>query len=72
MDGGHPSPYTLSSWREIDEPYGDKQIGSSAMPYKRNPMRSERICSLARFVISLQTSPVNTVAWVGWVVEVAE
>jgi len=52
----------LSSRREIDEPFEENQVGSSAMPYKKNPMRSERICSLARFVISLQSSAANTVA----------
>jgi adenylosuccinate lyase len=50
----------LAHEREIDEPFGSKQIGSSAMAYKRNPMRSERICSLARFVHSLATSPRET------------
>ncbi len=52
----------LSHRKEIEEPIEAKQIGSSAMAYKRNPMRSERICSLARFVISLQSSPANTLA----------
>jgi len=46
----------LASRKEIEEPFGKKQIGSSAMAYKRNPMRSERICSLSRF---LMTMPMN-------------
>jgi adenylosuccinate lyase len=50
----------LAHEREVEEPFGAKQIGSSAMAYKRNPMRSERICSLARFVHSLATSPRET------------
>ncbi|MGI9516813.1 MAG: adenylosuccinate lyase [Pirellulaceae bacterium] len=52
----------LAHRKEIEEPFEARQIGSSAMPYKRNPMRSERICALARFVISLQSSPANTLA----------
>ncbi len=48
--------------KEMEEPFEKDQIGSSAMAYKRNPMRSERMCALARFVISLQTSPPQTLA----------
>lgn len=48
--------------KEMEEPFEKDQIGSSAMAYKRNPMRSERMCALSRFVISLQTSPPQTLA----------
>ena len=52
----------LQSFEEIEEPFGSSQIGSSAMPYKRNPMRSERICSLSRFVINNALNPATTAA----------
>ncbi len=50
----------LMNLKEVEEPFGKKQIGSSAMAYKRNPMRSERICSLARFVMSLPENAAQT------------
>ena len=52
----------LSNRRELEEPYEERQIGSSSMPWKRNPMRSERICALSRFVISLLDNPAHTAA----------
>lgn len=52
----------LQNMKEIEEPFEKSQIGSSAMAYKRNPMRSERIGSLARFVISL---PMNSAITAG-------
>lgn len=52
----------MQGLKEVEEPFESTQIGSSAMAYKRNPMRSERICSLARFVISLVESTAFTQA----------
>ncbi|MGH7462894.1 MAG: adenylosuccinate lyase, partial [Longimicrobiales bacterium] len=48
--------------KEIEEPFEQEQIGSSAMAYKRNPMRSERISALARHVITLSLDPAFTAA----------
>ncbi len=50
----------LSHLKEFDEPFEDKQIGSSAMAYKRNPMRSERIASLSRYVMIDALNPAMT------------
>jgi adenylosuccinate lyase len=52
----------LAHRKELEEPHGKDQIGSSAMAYKQNPMRCERICSLARFVMSLECNTAATLA----------
>ena len=52
----------LQHMKEVEEPFEKTQIGSSAMAYKRNPMRSERIGSIARYVISLPTNCAVTAA----------
>ncbi|MFM1822532.1 MAG: adenylosuccinate lyase [Planctomycetota bacterium] len=50
----------LANRKEVEEPFEKEQIGSSAMAYKRNPMRSERACGLARFVMGLVNDPLQT------------
>jgi adenylosuccinate lyase len=55
----------LANFKEIEEPIESGQIGSSAMAYKRNPMRCERICSLARYLMSSVTQTLGT-ASVQW------
>ncbi len=52
----------LANLKEIEEPFAQTQIGSSAMAYKRNPMRCERVTALSRFVLSLASSPQMTAA----------
>jgi len=52
----------LAHLREVEEPFEKEQIGSSSMPYKRNPMRAERICALSRHVITLSQDPAFTAA----------
>lgn len=61
----HKMATDLRLWahlQEVEEGFGNKQVGSSAMPHKRNPILCERICGLSRFLISLESNPTYTAA----------
>ncbi len=53
----------LAHDKEMEEPFGKSQIGSSAMAYKRNPMLSERVCAISRFVQNLDRNASETASW---------